>query len=659
MALANLAVEFKLKGASEAQRQVENLGGSFSKLGGTIDKASGMVKSSISTMMGMMSSTYIDRLMSGVWDATKRMAQIPNEMLKSRMEISKSRSELLHAGLGMYDVNQVEKLAKDFTNQYAGITTNAYLQAMYEMQSSIPEASMKTKQKMAESALLTASVTSATNEDMAKLFAKAVHSLRAVGQSEDAIIQRMTDFGGKIKKAVDVGVFRGPDMLEALKQTVPVWIQRGATDSEMVGLNTFLMTQGFDASTSGVYSREMAQRLPKAMAASELANRIYQRTGSEEAVRKSIDNAGKYKKELFKIQSEMDKTGIFTSGPVKMLDNYRQSLDKIPKVLADKLRLKYTHEHLDPGLLAIFGGWENFMRMMKEVEAGNFSTVMAMIGAKAGETSEQFKLLEERIGNLKTTLGSISKSAIGPGMEYFSNSIRDLEESIRNRMPEITGYLRGVWSGFKEAIPQDNPIKKWISELDQMFEGESGFSMFLKGEGMGKKIGERMDPWIRRFTDMASTAKNLAAELKAVANTFASVMDLFYGPGDTSERISRYLGNRAEAFNGPTGPETNLERRIKERFKTKEGETWGTPEASVIGETKKLAEEFPSQPLGFGEQVSLMRELLVKIGVLAEKEPSQQMPSNIGLSGTLRIEGNTGTISANGTPNNTANAMGQ
>ena len=43
MALANLAVEFKLKGASEAQRQVENLGGSFSKLGGTIDKASGMV----------------------------------------------------------------------------------------------------------------------------------------------------------------------------------------------------------------------------------------------------------------------------------------------------------------------------------------------------------------------------------------------------------------------------------------------------------------------------------------------------------------------------------------------------------------------------------------------------------------------------------------
>ena len=85
----------------------------------------------------------------------------------------------------------------------------------------------------------------------------------------------------------------------------------------------------------------------------------------------------------------------------------------------------------------------------------------------------------------------------------------------------------------------------------------------------------------------------------------------------------------------------------------------GTPEASVIGETKKLAEEFPSQPLGFGEQVSLMRELLVKIGVLAEKEPSQQMPSNIGLSGTLRIEGNTGTISANGTPNNTANAMGQ
>jgi hypothetical protein len=63
----------------------------------------------------------------------------------------------------------------------------------------------------------------------------------------------------------------------------------------------------------------------------------------------------------------------------------------------------------------------------------------------------------------------------------------------------------------------------------------------------------------------------------------------------------------------------------------------------------------------FYSPVSMMREILQALGVLQERNrQQQQMPSNIGLSGTLRIEGNTGTLNANGKPQeNTANAMGK
>ena len=659
MALADLAVNFKLTGARDAQSQVDRLGGSFSKLSGTIDRASGMVKSSISTMMGMLSAGAIERAVSSVGRGMQSLAAMPNELVKARMEISKSRSELLHAGMDVYDVDEIERRGRKFTNEFAGITNNAYLQAFYEMQSSIPEATMKTKQKMAETALLTASVTSATNEDMAKLFAKAVHSLRAVGQSEDEIIQRMQAFGGKIKQAVDVGVFRGPDMLESLKETIPVWIQKGATDAEMVGLNTFLMTQGFNASTSGVFSREMAQRMPKAIAAAELARRTLLKTGSEEAARQSIEGRGQEKlRELYAVQKELDKTGIFNSGPIKMLEKYKESMEQLPKVLAEKLRLKYTHEHLDPGLLAIFGGWDNFMRMMKEVEKGNFSSVLDAMAAKSKEFAQSAGLMNQRIDNLKKTMGQGFEPLVGPFREYISNSVKEMQEAIEKNLPQIKGYFRGLNQGIKEALGI-NPLDSWIKSFNDLFSEQSGLSMFMKGESKGKEIGTAIKPWVDAFKKLGSSLDSVAASFQRFKATFKDVIDLVSGEGKAIERIQNFALSGAQQLGQEFKPYGYLKDQMY-RWMPKEGETDEQYRARVIEQRKQdAAGVSASQSLHNLSPVDLIRYIGEQLGLLKEKQPPQpQMPSNIGLSGTLRIEGNTATINANGKPN-TANAMGK
>lgn len=656
MALADLAVNFKLTGARDAQSQVDRLGSSFTKLGGTVDKASSMVRNSISTMTGMMSSMAMDRIASGVVSATKQLAAIPGRLIEARQGISEARSELLQSGLDKYELDQFEKEAYKISNRIGGITAKAYLAAAYEMQSSIPEATMKTKQKMAEAALLTAQVTSSTSEDMAKLFAKSVHSLRAVNKSEDEIIQRMQAFAGKFKKSVDVGVFRGPDMLEALKETIPVWMQRGASDAEMIGLNTFLMTQGFNASTSGVYSREMAQRLPKAIAAAELASRIYSKSKSEEEVRKSIDNSLKYKADLYKIQSEMDKQGVFTSGPTKMLEAYKSRLEQLPKVLADKLRLKYTHEHLDPGLLAIFGSWDKYRQMISEIEQGNYDTVIDMIKAKNKELSQQTKLLSQQFENFGNTIAKTFEPAWLGFSGILGKELQTTQESLEKHQTVLNGYASGFIGGFKSQLTQSlgTGIGSW---MDEMFGDESRFSMFMKGELAGKKFGAEADPWLAKtFKQIGKAADTLSQSLASLTKSMSSVAELILGEGSTGQRLQKYLGD----MSGGLGSETQLEKRINARFNPKEGESEEDFRARVIQERQLEAQNYSvTNPLHVASPISLLNDLLVKLGVLAERQPATvQMQGNITAHFPNAPEVK-GTFSGQGGKPNTANAMGK
>jgi archaellum component FlaC len=333
-------------------------------------------------------------------------------------------------------------------------------------------------------------------------------------------------------------------------------------------------------------------------------------------------------------------------------------MEQLPKVLAEKLRLKYTHEHLDPGLLAIFGGWDNFMRMMKEVEKGNFSSVLDAMAAKSKEFAQSAGLMNQRIDNLKKTMGQGFEPLVGPFREFISGSVKEMQEAIEKNLPQIKGYFRGLNQGIKEALGI-NPLDSWIKSFNDLFSEQSGLSMFMKGETKGKEIGAAIKPWVDAFKKLGSSLDSVAASFQRFKATFKDVIDLVAGEGKAIERIQNFALSGAQQLGQEFKPYGYLKDQMY-RWMPKEGETDEQYRARVIEQRKQdAAGVSASQSLHNLSPVDLIRYIGEQLGLLKEKQPPQsQMPSNIGLSGTLRIEGNTATINASGKPN-TANAMGK
>ena len=157
--------------------------------------------------------------------------------------------------------------------------------------------------------------------------------------------------------------------------------------------------------------------------------------------------------------------------------------------------------------------------------------------------------------------------------------------------------------------------------------------------------------------DLSDTASDVSKKFKQLKTDFMDVYNLVGGEGKAVERIQNFASRGAEEFGDRFKPYQWLKQQYH-RWVPKEGESEEDFKTRVMAERKEDSQYSGTNPQ-FYSPVSMMREILQALGVLQEKN-KQQMPSNIGLSGTLRIEGNTGTLNANGKPQeNTANAMGK
>ncbi len=86
-------------------------------------------------------------------------------------DVAKKEGELESLDIGAKGIEKITNAAKNFTNQFARVSTPEFLQAAYDIKSGISSLSDEGVAKMTAMSSMTAQATKATGEDMSKLFA--------------------------------------------------------------------------------------------------------------------------------------------------------------------------------------------------------------------------------------------------------------------------------------------------------------------------------------------------------------------------------------------------------------------------------------------------------------------------------------------------------
>ncbi len=498
MALANLAVEFKLRGAGDAQRQVEQLGSSFGKLASSVDKSAGILRNAFSTALGMLGADAIRGTINAVTSGIGRLSKIPGELMNARMDISKARADLVGAGMDAYEVRQFEKSALEHSAKWGNQTADAYMRAAYEIQSSIPKASMIAKKAIVDASAIMAGVTSMSQEEATKMMASLVHTFNFAEMGDESIVKEMRKLAGYFKGTIDVGVFRGPEMMEMLKESVPLLKQKGWDAADIMAAATFWKTQGFRASSTGVAMREWGQRITPAAAWMKVAGDVYETQG-ESGLKRLMTNTLKFKPQFLQAQKDLFESG-FTKGGMKVqMDEYFRQIQRIPEWTRDHMRKKGEHEALQPYVNSAIEGYKKLREMYKDVAGATYDDMMDKANEANKELFNVSKIYEQVKKNLQTEMAATYEPMWIKGLQFMTSQLEGVRIWVTENMPQIqtaiSSFGRGLWDSFRQINAEGSFLGDTlgkIKEIADTYSTKGQLEIALTGFEKGSACGRAM-----------------------------------------------------------------------------------------------------------------------------------------------------------------------
>lgn len=648
MALANLAVEFRLKGAGESQRQVEALGNAFSKLAGSVDRSGGIIRSAWSTTLGMLQSSAITGALNGLSAGMSRLVKMPGEIMDSRYELSKALGQLAGAGMEPAELKQVEQAGHDYISKWGHTNAVAYTNAFYEIQSSIQFASMKTKQEISEALQTMGSVTQLSSEEAVKMGAKWLHQFNLTRLPENQMVERLKQLAGQFKGAIDVGVFRGPDLMESLKESVPILLEKGWKSSDIFAASAFWQSKGFQGSSTGVALREWGQRFIDANAYAMVGAEIYTKRG-QRALDEYIMHPLRHKGDILKAKKLLFAEGFDQAGMKRQMEQYQSFLGKLPEYARHEIRKKGEHEALQPYTKAAFANWQELQRFTAEVEGGTYENLKS----KAEMANSLYDKIRDTLGNasksLMQTAGTVMENTWNRALEGIRDKLIDVRKHIQENKHSYERVVgagsRGFWHGLAD-IDDKGPLselaqrgQKYLNALESKNQIQIAMESYQLGnsiaksiastinsvigkDGMVSKIGDKMDTVVSSMQQAATSLSLISDALLSVAGWFG-----YQNPDDIKKEEEARL---ERVKNADERPEAVIEAEKRSEF-------WVNIKDWIVEGIKAAA-------VSEG-----MRILESQSGTARLEGP---------ITGTLRIEGDRGTLNAVA-PDNTANAMGR
>jgi len=474
---------------------------------GAVQGAISGISGALAVLKGQLASIAVTSGLGAIKDLASGIAGLPKALVQSREEISKGRQELLHSFLDPRDLDWWEEQALNFSNKYAGTTTDAYLRAAFEIQSGIGDMENRIKKSVTETALNMAKLTQLTQDEGTDLIMKMVHSMHKFGYPDMPIPDFAEKFAAQFHKAVGVGVFRGPKLREALRDAVPVLMGMGWDMTDMLSTASYLVTSNFEAPTAGVVLREFGQRIKDAKHGIGILRQAveeYQKSG-DKGLKNLLLKPAKHYKEAYDWTLKYHKSGFFKAGMMPQFEELRRLLDAIPEYARGNFLKKIFGEHPEPMLQTLLKGLRGSVKEMHEqIGSASWKDSLEMLNNSMKESVAATQLLEQGWKNVKTTAGKlfedVYKNVVGGIVPAFKEMVEWLINPyhLAPLQQTITSIASGFWKGLTGDINFQLP--NWLQTLKQEIENwykNPDTSMFERlgqaGEYAGKRISQAFE----------------------------------------------------------------------------------------------------------------------------------------------------------------------
>jgi len=318
-----------------------------------------------------------------------------SDTINAYQDLAKVQGDIASLGIGAKGIDTITNSAKEFSNQFAGVTANEFVAASYDIKSGISSLTDEGVAKFTKLSAMTARATKSSAGEMTKLFALGYGIFKNSNETD-------FDFGERMSAQVSLAV------------------QAFRTDGSDLTLGI---------SNIGAQAKKMGVSLSEELAI--IGN-------AKGAFNSASEAATGYRAFLDGAANAQDKLGLtFTDAEGKMLPMV-DILAKIKEKYGDNLGSLAAQKELKNAfgsseavkiVNALIDKTDALTKSKKELNAATLENAEAM--AKSRNKGHEFDILNHQITNLSSTIGSVFAPVASKMASVIGSVIKSVQSFTR------------------------------------------------------------------------------------------------------------------------------------------------------------------------------------------------------------------------------------
>ena len=382
-------------------------------------------------------------------------------------ELAKAQGEIASLGIDDSGIKSITKSAREFTNEYAGTTAPAFVQASYDIKSGISSLSNTAVGEFTKISAMTAAATKSSTGQMTDLFATGYGIYRKQFEGFGAATIKGWNKLSEEEKDIKFGEYFSAGIANS--------VQAFKTDGSQ--MSAALSNLGASATSAGIDFAEQLSilgQLQSTMSGSEAATKYRAFLGSVSAAGDELD------------LQFTDANNQLLSMPdiiTKIKDKYGESIDAIESA---ELKKAFGTEEAVALVKLLYNETDtltaNINSMNLSLQDGTAKTKEM---AKATNKGKEWELLNQQINNVTTMIGSFFAPAAGFISTQIGGVVKsvglwiDENEELASTIGLTVGVIGAALTGFGTIGVVVGAVGMALPVVSSGFGLVSGAVMFL------------------------------------------------------------------------------------------------------------------------------------------------------------------------------------